>query len=164
MHKALRAYSHEAFAIGTDYDARPSSSRDTVGMFVNTVLVPFVKGQEGSKETLKQLHDRWTDCILPLATEPFDMVSAEGYGCNFGLAFNVGIFDKGDSSPRMQPLPNFQCRDRKAKVDFCVGWEDSSSGDGSITISFGSGIGPWPGIEERFQHIINQILVSGVVT
>ena len=43
MHKALRAYSHEAFAIGTAYDARPPSFRDTVGMFVNTVLVPFAK-------------------------------------------------------------------------------------------------------------------------
>ncbi len=96
MHKALRAYSHEAFAIGTAYDARPPSFRDTVGMFVNTVLVPFAKGKEGSKETLKQLHDRWTNSILPLATVPFDMVSAEGYGCNLYLAFNVGIIDDMD--------------------------------------------------------------------
>jgi len=161
MHKALRAYSHEAFAIGTAYDARPPSFRDTVGMFRNIVLVPFAKGEEGSKETLKQLYDRWTNCILPLATVPFDMVSAEGYGCNLFLLFDVGIIDTGDSAPRMQPLPNFQGQDRKAKADFCVTWKDSSSGDGSITISFESGIGPWPGIEERFEHIINQILATG---
>ncbi len=170
MHKALRAYSHEAFAIGTAYDARPSSFRDTVGMFVNTVLVPFAKGKEGSKETLKQLHDRWTNSILPLATVPFDMVSAEGYGCNLYLAFNVGIIDDMDDAgaprPRMQPLPNFQGQDGNgnesltSKFDLTIGWEDSSSGDGSITISFESGIGPWPGIKERFQHIINQILAT----
>ena len=28
-----------------------------------------------------------------LATAPFDMVSAAGYGCNVFVAFNVGIFD-----------------------------------------------------------------------
>ena len=107
MHMSLRAYSHEAFAVGTAFDARPSSFRDTVGMFVNTVLIPFGKGEEGSKETFKQLNDRWTNHILP-ATAPFDLVSAIGYGCNLYLAFNVGIIDTSDGAPRMLPLPKLQ--------------------------------------------------------
>eukprot|EP00984_Skeletonema_dohrnii_P018334 scaffold8539_cov133-Skeletonema_dohrnii-CCMP3373.AAC.1 len=162
MQKSLRAYSHEAFAIGTAFDARPSYFRDTVGMFVNTVLIPFGKGEEGSKETLKQLNDRWTDHILPLATAPFDLVSAIGYGCNLCLAFNVGIIDTSDSAPRMQPLPKLQeengYKGPTAMFDLTVDWMECSSGDGSIKISFESGIGPWPCIEDRFQHIISQIL------
>ena len=162
MHMSLRAYSHEAFAVGTAFDARPSSFRDTVGMFVNTVLIPFGKGEEGSKETFKQLNDRWTNHILPLATAPFDLVSAIGYGCNLYLAFNVGIIDTSDGAPRMLPLPKLQeesaYKAPTAKFDLCVNWMECSSGDGSIEISFESGIGPWPGIEDRFQHIISQIL------
>ena len=36
---------------------------------------------------------------------------------------------------------------------------NSSSGDGSVEVSFESGIGPWPGIEDRFHHIIDQIML-----
>ena len=48
--------------------------------------------------------------FLPLATAPFDMVSAAGYGYNVFLVFNVGIFDNngdyGNGAPRLQSLDN----------------------------------------------------------
>src|SRR5210317_727429 len=162
MHEAMRAYSHESFAIGTAYDARPAQFHDTVGMFVNTVLIPFGKGVATRKETLMEINDRWSRDILPLARTPYDMIAAKGYGCNVYLTYNVGIMNKSEGSPKMQPLPNLDEEsfddERRAKFDFKVTWSDSSSGDGSIQVSFESGIGPWPGIEDRLQHIIGQIL------
>eukprot|EP00555_Chaetoceros_dichaeta_P013686 CAMPEP_0198263516 /NCGR_PEP_ID=MMETSP1447-20131203/12267_1 /TAXON_ID=420782 /ORGANISM="Chaetoceros dichaeta, Strain CCMP1751" /LENGTH=146 /DNA_ID=CAMNT_0043952131 /DNA_START=268 /DNA_END=708 /DNA_ORIENTATION=+ len=47
LHHSLRAYSHDAFAVGIAHDVRPPQFVDTVGMFVNTVLVPFGGGKEG---------------------------------------------------------------------------------------------------------------------
>ena len=162
MHQAIRAYSHESFAIGTVYNSRPSQFRDTIGMFVNTVLIPFAKGAEGGKETFKELNDRWRNDILPLATAPFDMVSSEGYGCNFCLAFNVGIMEASHTAPKMQPLPKLEdgngLRAPAAMFDLTVKWMECSSGDGSVEVSFESGIGPWPDIEDRFNQIIIQIL------
>src|SRR6056300_45537 len=131
-------------------------------MFVNTVLIPFAKGVEGGKETLKELNDRWRNDILPLATTPYDKVSAAGYGCNVSLAYNVGIMNTSGSSPKMQPLPKFEggngFKAPEAMFDLTVEWMECSSGDGSVEISFESGIGPWPGIEDRFNQIIGQIL------
>src|SRR6056300_1670034 len=162
MHHVIRAYSHEPFAIGTVYDARPPPFHDTIGMFVNTVLIPFAKGVEGGKETLKELNDRWRNDILPLATTPYDKLSAAGYGCNVSLAFNVGIIETSGSAPKMQPLPKFEGGNSDvaptAKFDLTVAWMECSSGDGSVEVSFESGIGPWPGIEDRFNQIIGQIL------
>src|SRR6056300_644453 len=109
MHEAMSAYSHESFAIGTVYDARPAKFHDTVGMFVNTVLIPFGKGKEARKETLKELNDRWSRDILPLAARtPYDMITAKGYGCNLCLVFNVGIMNTSEGSPKMQPLPKLE--------------------------------------------------------
>ena len=104
MKEAVRAYSHEAFAIGTAYDSRPARFRDCIGMFVNTVLIPFGKGKEGGNETLTQLNDRWRNSILPLALTPYDMVSTVGYGCNLCLAFNVGIIDVNERAHRKSAL------------------------------------------------------------
>jgi hypothetical protein len=163
MHEAMSAYSHESFAIGTAYDTRPAQFHNTVGMFVNTVLIPFGKGVEASKETLKELNDRWSRDILPLARTPYDMITAAGYGCNVYLTFNVGIVDTSEVSPEMQPLPTFEgsCNDaRNAKFDLTVAWMECSSGDGSVEVSFESGIGSWPGIEDRFNQIIYHILNS----
>src|SRR6056300_170357 len=140
MHHTVGAYSHESFAIGTAYDSRPSQFHD---MFVNTVLIPFAKGVEGGKETLKELNGRWRNDILPLASAPYDMIAAEGYGCNLCLVFNVG--GNSDAAPT-------------AKFDLTVEWMECSSGDGSVEVSFESCIGPWPGIEDRFNQIIGQIL------
>jgi hypothetical protein len=159
MHQGLRAYSHESFAIGTAYDARPPQFRDSIGVFVSTMLIPFAKGVESGKETSKQFNVRWRNDILPLATAPFDMISAAGYGCNLYLAFNVGILEtSSDSAPKTQPLPRLENGEdivaRRAKHSLTVNWTDcdsSDSGDGSIRVSFESGIGPWPGIEDRFQ-------------
>ena len=109
---------------------------------------------------MKELHERWTDSILPLATAPFDMVSAAGYGCNlFFLAFNVGIFSNGrdDSSRRMKSLPNLPVQNGCESV-FFIEWEDYCSVDGSINVTFCSSMGHLPGIEERFEYIISQIL------
>src|SRR6056300_1261722 len=162
MHHVIRAYSHEPFAIGTVYDARPPQFHDTIGMFVNTVLIPFAKGVEGGKETLKELNYRWRNDILPLATAPYDILAAEGYGCNVSLWFNVGIIETSDSAPKMQPLPKFEEGNSDAaptaKFDLTVAWMECSSGDGSVEVSFESGIGAWPGIEDRFNQIIGQIL------
>src|SRR6056300_1642077 len=131
-------------------------------MFVNTVLIPFAKGVEGGKETLKELNDRWRNDILPLATTPYDKVSAAGYGCNVSLAFNVGIIETSGSAPKMQPLPKSEegngFKAPEAMFDLTVEWMECSSGDGSVEVSFESGIGAWPGIEDRFNQIIGQIL------
>lgn len=90
-HHSMQAYSHEAFAIGVAYDARPHQFLDSVGMFVNTVLFPFKGGKDGGMETVKDVHQRWTREILPHASTPYDMVSSKGYGCNVCMAFNVGL-------------------------------------------------------------------------
>ena len=45
-HHVLRACSHAAFSLGVAYDTRPPECMETVGMFVNTVLVPFGAGVE----------------------------------------------------------------------------------------------------------------------
>src|SRR6056300_496762 len=137
-------------------------------MFVNTVLIPFAKGVEGGKETLKELNDRWRNDILPLATTPYDKVSAAGYGCNVSLAFNVGIIETSGSAPKMQPLPMREGGNSDvaptAKFDLTVAWMECSSGDGSVEVSFESGIGAWPGIEDRFNQIIGQILNASSTT
>ena len=91
LHHTMRAYSHDAFAIGVAYDVRPRQFQDSVGMFVNTVLVPFRGGKEGGCESVGELHQRWTGDILPHAMTPYDMVSRLGYGCNVYLAFNIGL-------------------------------------------------------------------------
>ena len=91
LNHSLRAYSHDAFAVGIAHDVRPPQFADTVGMFVNTVLVPFGGGKEGGCERVEDLHRRWTKDILPHATTPYDMVSSMGYGCSVYLAFNVGL-------------------------------------------------------------------------
>ena len=93
LHQSMRAYSHEAFAVGVAHDVRPREFQDTVGMFVNTVLVPFKGGEGGGCESVRDLHHRWTNDILPHAKTPYDMVSSLGYGCNVYLAYNVGVVD-----------------------------------------------------------------------
>eukprot|EP00560_Eucampia_antarctica_P002932 CAMPEP_0197841126 /NCGR_PEP_ID=MMETSP1437-20131217/45995_1 /TAXON_ID=49252 ORGANISM="Eucampia antarctica, Strain CCMP1452" /NCGR_SAMPLE_ID=MMETSP1437 /ASSEMBLY_ACC=CAM_ASM_001096 /LENGTH=391 /DNA_ID=CAMNT_0043450827 /DNA_START=94 /DNA_END=1266 /DNA_ORIENTATION=- len=96
LHHCLRAYSHDAFAVGIAHDVRPPQFADTVGMFVNTVLVPFEGGKEGGYERVEDLHRRWTNDILPHATTPYDMVSSMGYSCSVFLAFNVGLLNDRD--------------------------------------------------------------------
>ena len=91
LHHTMRAYSHDSFAIGVAYDMRPRQFHDSVGMFINTVLVPFRGGKEGGCESVEELHQRWTGDILPHAMTPYDMVSSLGYGCNVYLAFNIGL-------------------------------------------------------------------------
>ena len=162
MKETVRAYSHESFAVGIAYDSRPARFRDSIGMFVNTVLIPFGKGNEGGKETLKQLNHRWTNSILPLALTPYDMVSAVGYGCNLFLAFNVGIIETKEGAPMMQQLPTYERMNDfeapNAMFDLSISWEESGTDDGSIEISLESGIGPWPGLEDRFRQIITQMV------
>ena len=51
----LRAYSHAAFALGVAYDTRPPQCMETVGMFVNTVLVPF----RAAAEPIEEVQRRW---------------------------------------------------------------------------------------------------------
>eukprot|EP00986_Skeletonema_menzelii_P019793 scaffold29134_cov343-Skeletonema_menzelii.AAC.1 len=62
----------------------------------------------------------------------------------------------------MQPLPKLEegngFKAPAAMFDLTVAWMECSSGDGSVEVSFESGIGPWPGIEDRFNQIISQIL------
>ena len=93
LHQLMRAYSHQAYAIGIARDTRPRQFHDTVGMFVNTVLVPFSGGKAGGSETVQELHDRWTKEILLHATTPYDMVASMGYGCSVYLAFNLGMHE-----------------------------------------------------------------------
>ena len=108
LHHSMRAYNHGAYAIGTAYDTRPGKFHDTIGMFVNTVLVPFLGGKEGGEETLSEVYNRWISDILPNATTPYDMVSNMGYGCNVYLAYNVGIFGSSSKSNIMKSAPQFQ--------------------------------------------------------
>ncbi len=108
LHLTLRAYSsHEAFAIGVAHPVRSAQFRDTVGMSVNTVLVPFTGGDEGSTctEAVKDTHERWMRDILPIASTPFGMVSSMGYGCNVYLAYNVG-FQSHDDVENTQQVRN----------------------------------------------------------
>ena len=94
VHQTLRGYSHEPFALGVAHDVRPRQFRDSVGMFVNTVLVPLAGGKEGGNETVEDIHRRWTTEILPHGDTPYDMVSSMGYGCNVYLAYNVSLFEE----------------------------------------------------------------------
>ena len=45
-----------------------------------------------------------------------------------------------------------------AQFDLSVTLNENLSGDGSIDVSFESGIGPWPGLEDRFMQLINHFL------
>src|SRR5210317_96220 len=129
LRRSLRSYSHESFAVGLYHEG-------------NIVLIPFVGGEDGGRETLQAIQNRWENEILPYAATPYSEVKQLGYGCNVVLAINTSV-------------------DRKeANADLYVTWSDSGSGDGSIRVSFESGIGPWPGIEDRFHHIIDQILAG----
>jgi hypothetical protein len=68
----LRAYGDvETCALGVAYDVRPASLRRTVGMMVNTVLVPM----EGLSDATA-LHQRWVNDVLPMARTPFDSLVA----------------------------------------------------------------------------------------
>eukprot|EP00957_Ditylum_brightwellii_P198348 15114691-Ditylum_brightwellii.AAC.1 len=75
----MRVYSHEGFAVGVAYDGRPLQFLDTMGMFVNSVLFPFEGGKGGGKDTLKDVHQRWVEGVMPIADTPYDMVTAMGY-------------------------------------------------------------------------------------
>ena len=54
LNHTLRAYSREGFALGVANDTRRSQFIDTIGMFVNTVLIPFQGGYESGRETMKE--------------------------------------------------------------------------------------------------------------
>ena len=182
LHHLMRAYSRESFAIGVAHDVRPRQFRDTVGMLVNTVLVPFEGGKNGGRESLKDLHRRWTNDILQHAETPYDMVTSLGYGCNICLAFNTGIFadSRGDgrtedsqsqlysekyfSMDSNGPGEQMADDDRalKSKFDLTVMWSeasvDSSTGGDGMIVSFESGIGKWPGLEDRFLQILQGLI------
>ena len=55
LHHTLRAYSHQAFAIGVYQDSK------------NIFLVPFEGNASGGVESLQSLNDRWMKSILPLS-------------------------------------------------------------------------------------------------
>eukprot|EP00984_Skeletonema_dohrnii_P022271 scaffold11400_cov75-Skeletonema_dohrnii-CCMP3373.AAC.1 len=133
FHRTLRAYSHEAFAIGVYQEGG------------NILLVPFEGKRNGGTESLQALNGRWTNDILPYTKTSYDEVKRMGYGCNVSLS----VDSKGSPNKNVSPDSN---------IHLFVNWMECSSGDGSIEISFESGIGPWPGIEDRFQQIISQIL------
>ena len=139
LHHSLRSYSHCGYAIGTAYDVRPGMFLDAIGMFVNTVLVPFRGGSEGGEETLMQLHSRWTNDILPHASTPYDMIVSMGYGCNIYLAFNVGMHESNTSSTNHMQFENVDAKRKiDAKFDLRVTWSESPKGDGSLEVSFES--------------------------
>ena len=43
FHHSIRAYSHGYFAVDISHDTRGSDFHNTIGMFFNTLLVPFCK-------------------------------------------------------------------------------------------------------------------------
>ena len=144
-HQCLRAYSHESYAIGTTNGGEKDN---------NVLLIPFSKGKEGGKETLKHLNNRWVNDILPLASLPYERFVNMEYGCSVCLAVNI----EKDTSTQ---LPNLN-KD-ESKLDLTIEWMEADSEDGSIKVTFESGIGPWPGLAERFKQIINQIVAGYLV-
>ena len=139
FHRILRAYSHQAFAIGVYHKENKGG---------NILLVPFEGNTSGGSESFCALHDRWTNDILPHCVTPYEKVKDLGYGCNVTLSFH------GSRSSNN----NFERIDEE--MDLHVSWMENDSNDGSIPISFESGIGRWPDIEERFKYIISQILTA----
>ena len=69
FHRTLRAYSHEAFAIGVYQEGG------------NILLVPFEGKRNGGTESLQALNGRWTNDILPYTKTSYDEVKKMGYGC-----------------------------------------------------------------------------------
>ena len=90
LHHTLGAYNHNAFAIGVAHDTRGIHLFNTIGMFVNMVLVPFSNDGRG-EESVKDVNRRWVHDVLPYADVPYDVVSQMGYGCNIMLAYNVNF-------------------------------------------------------------------------
>ena len=84
LHCTLRAYSGNSFAIGFAYDLRRETFFETVGMFVNTVLYPFYKGDD---EKVEDIHRRLVHDVLPVAKVSYDELISLGYGCIIMLAF-----------------------------------------------------------------------------
>ncbi len=131
LHHTLRAHNHQPFAIGVYHHHQDSD---------NILLVPFEGNTSGQTESLQALHGRWTNRILPYSHTPYNDVKGLGYGCNVTLSVNGK-----NSANQVSPIG--------ADINLHVSWMENITGDGSITISFESGIGPWPGIKERFQQI-----------
>ena len=146
-HHVLRAYSHAAFALGVAYDTRPPECMETVGMFVNTVLVPF----GAAAEPIEEVQRRWVQELLPRARTPYDaVVRAIGGEANTYLAFNVGFGGDGGAEESMRELePAEENGDAGAKFDLSFGWADAPDGGWGIDIE--SGIGVWPRIDERIR-------------
>ena len=58
LHHTISAYSHSYFAVAIAHDTRCSAFHNTIIMFVNTVLVPFLKSMGCEGETLGDLNKR----------------------------------------------------------------------------------------------------------
>ena len=86
------------YAVGVPYDVRPPGFERTMGMFVNTVLVPSGAAGGDGGETVEQLGKRWVRDILPIARTPYDLVVERGFGCNVMLTFNVGMDIAGQAA------------------------------------------------------------------
>ena len=185
--KVLRAYRdrpkdspEERFALGVAYDVRPPGFENTVGMFVNTVLVP--SPEHPATETIEALSKRWISDILPLARTPMDAVAETvKTECNVMLAFNVGLLggeikslqreEKLQVGGEQQPKNFDVVFDRPvimdeeaaemelaAKLDLTFDWEDDYENNGWV-INLESGVGDvWFGIEGVIRDEIRSLL------
>ena len=80
FHHTIRAYAHGYFAVGIADDTRGSDFHNTIGMFFNTLLVPFCKSIGCEGETLGDLSERWIHDILYVATGTYDLLCELRYG------------------------------------------------------------------------------------
>jgi len=125
--QVLWAYSHEPFALGIAHDVRPAECQDAMGMFVNTVLIPF--GEVGEK--VDEVQHRWVHEILPRARTPYDEIVKLGYGSNVYLAYNVG-FGGTIAKARVLPVDDEVVPD--AKFDLTFEWVDGEAGSWVVSM------------------------------
>ena len=161
--QVLRQYCTDAFAVGTAYDTRPPQCADSIGMFVNTVLVPY------AHDDVEAVQKQWVE-MLPYAAVPYDAVVAKGYGTNVYLACNVG---QGSVIKGAHAVGEDWPQSSEAKFDLVITWEDAHAcsdgddgNDGSAgwTIVIESGVGEWPRLIERIRHTIDCIINESPIT
>jgi hypothetical protein len=175
LYHSMRAYSREVFAVGV------AQFWNTVGMFVNTVGAFQRKERRWTRDRARSPSTLDEQYLAACNS------ASMGYGCNVYLAFNVGILGKGADAGN-NSLMNVGAEDKNsmdstmphcslalddqvskhntmnAKFDSSASWSEavrSNSPGDELTVSFESGIGEWPGLEDHFLQVLDGLLDLG---
>ena len=87
-----------------------------------------------------------------MARTPYDVLVADGYGCNVMVAFNVGVGTQPQNQGIYRNPRNVRA---DAKFDLFITWSDAPDGGWCVTLEMGRA---WPRLAERFEAVVGAIL------